>query len=84
MSSAMMAIASMGELLRTLGDIDDVITTDRDISELTRLFWFTVELGLVSKTGKRRSMVLDCCCHTVNLSIACRTPCAENRSNWLR
>ncbi len=43
----MMAHPVYGELLRTLGDINDVITTDQDVLELTRLFWFTVEFGLV-------------------------------------
>jgi phenylalanine-4-hydroxylase len=44
---ALQADAVYGELLRTLGDINDITTTDQDVLEITRLFWFTIEFGLI-------------------------------------
>lgn len=44
---ALQADPTYGELLRTLGDINDTTTTDQDVLEITRLFWFTIEFGLI-------------------------------------
>lgn len=44
---ALQADPEYGELLRTLGDINDITTTDQDVLEITRLFWFTIEFGLI-------------------------------------
>ncbi len=44
---ALQADPAYGELMRTLGDINDSTTTDQDVLEITRLFWFTIEFGLI-------------------------------------
>lgn len=51
---ALQADAVYGELMRSLGDIKDVTTTDQDVLEMTRLFWFTVEFGLIRENGEVR------------------------------
>ena len=48
---ALQSDPTYGELLRTLGDIDDITTTDQDVLEITRLFWFTIEFGLIRERG---------------------------------
>src|SRR5262249_50061759 len=44
---AMMADPLYGDFMRTFGDLHRIITTDQDLLELTRLFWFTIEFGLI-------------------------------------
>lgn len=48
---ALQADPVYGELMRSFGDVNDVTTTDQDVLEVTRLFWFTVEFGLI-REGK--------------------------------
>lgn len=49
---ALQADTVYGELLRTLGDINAITTTDQDVLEITRLFWFTIEFGLIRENGQ--------------------------------
>jgi len=51
---ALMADPVYGDLMRTFGAIHEVIHTDQDVLELTRLFWFTVEFGLINEGGQTR------------------------------
>ena len=51
---ALQADPAYGELLRTLGDIQGITTTDQDVLEITRLFWFTIEFGLIRENDKVR------------------------------
>lgn len=51
---ALMADPVYGRLMQQFGDIHDVITTDQDLLEMTRLFWFTVEFGLIQEDGETR------------------------------
>jgi len=51
---ALMADPAYGELLRLFGDLHATMTTDQDVLELTRLFWFTVEFGLIYEKGEVR------------------------------
>ncbi|MEK6643577.1 MAG: phenylalanine 4-monooxygenase [Planctomycetota bacterium] len=51
---ALMADPVYGDLMRTFGTIHEVINTDQDVLELTRLFWFTVEFGLIDEAGQTR------------------------------
>jgi len=51
---ALQADPVYGELMRTLGDIDDITTTDLDVLEITRLFWFTIEFGLLRENNHVR------------------------------
>lgn len=44
---ALQADTEYGELLRALGDINEITTTDQDVLEIIRLFWFTIEFGLI-------------------------------------
>lgn len=44
---ALMADPEYGQLMQQFGSIHDVITTDQDLLEMTRLFWFTIEFGLI-------------------------------------
>jgi len=44
---ALQADAVYGDLLRSLGSINDLTTTDQDVLEITRLFWFSIEFGLI-------------------------------------
>src|SRR5207244_916798 len=48
---AMMADPLYGDFMRSFGDLHRVITTDQDLLELTRLFWFTIEFGLIQEPG---------------------------------
>lgn len=51
---ALMADTAYGRLMQHFGDIHDVITTDQDLTEMTRLFWFTIEFGLIRENGQVR------------------------------
>lgn len=51
---ALMADPTYGELMRTFGTIHEVINADQDVLELTRLFWFTIEFGLIHEAGQTR------------------------------
>jgi phenylalanine-4-hydroxylase len=51
---ALMADPVYGELMRTFGSIHQVMNADQDVLELTRLFWFTIEFGLIDEGGKTR------------------------------
>lgn len=51
---ALMADPIYGELMRTFGDIHGVATSDQDVLEMTRLFWFTIEFGLIQQDGQTR------------------------------
>ena len=51
---ALMADPAYGRLMQHFGDIHDVITTDQDLTEMTRLFWFTIEFGLIREKGEVR------------------------------
>ncbi|MEE9293837.1 MAG: phenylalanine 4-monooxygenase, partial [Phycisphaerae bacterium] len=51
---ALQADPVYGDLLRTLGGVHSVTKTDQDLMEITRLFWFTVEFGLIAESGKTR------------------------------
>lgn len=51
---ALMADKTYGELLRKLGDIINITISDQDVLELTRLFWFTIEFGLIREAGETR------------------------------
>lgn len=51
---ALMADPVYGRLMQQFGDIHDVITADQDLLEMTRLFWFTVEFGLIQEDGETR------------------------------
>lgn len=51
---ALMADPVYGELMRTFGAIHELINTDQDVLELTRLFWFTIEFGLIQEEGQTR------------------------------
>ena len=51
---ALQADTEYGELLRALGDINEITTTDQDVLEITRLFWFTIEFGLIRENGQSR------------------------------
>jgi len=43
----LMADPVYGALMQQFGQIHDVITSDQDLLEMTRLFWFTIEFGLI-------------------------------------
>lgn len=51
---ALQADTEYGELLRALGDINEITTTDQDVLEITRLFWFTIEFGLIRENGQSK------------------------------
>ncbi|MCG8403709.1 MAG: phenylalanine 4-monooxygenase [Phycisphaerales bacterium] len=51
---ALMADKTYGELLRKLGDVINLTISDQDVLELTRLFWFTIEFGLIREAGDVR------------------------------
>ncbi|GMU33299.1 MAG: phenylalanine 4-monooxygenase [Planctomycetia bacterium] len=51
---ALMADPAYGRLMQHFGDIHDAITTDQDLTEMTRLFWFTIEFGLIREGGETR------------------------------
>lgn len=51
---ALQADPVYGELMRNLGDINGITTTDLDVLEITRLFWFTIEFGLIRENGEER------------------------------
>ena len=51
---ALMADPIYGELMRTFGSIHEVMNTDQDVLELTRLFWFTIEFGLIDEGGQTK------------------------------
>ena len=51
---ALMADPAYGRLMQHFGDIHDAITTDQDLTEMTRLFWFTIEFGLIRENGETR------------------------------
>ncbi len=51
---ALQADPVYGELMRSMGDISNATTADQDVLEVTRLFWFTVEFGLIRENGAVR------------------------------
>ena len=51
---ALMADPVYGDLMRTFGSIHQVMNTEQDVLELTRLFWFTIEFGLIEEDGQTR------------------------------
>ncbi len=51
---ALMADRVYGQFMQTFGEIQDVVTTDQDVLEMTRLFWFTIEFGLIQQDGQSR------------------------------
>ncbi len=51
---ALMADQVYGKFMQTFGEIQDVVTTDQDVLEMTRLFWFTIEFGLIQQDGHSR------------------------------
>lgn len=44
---ALMADPVYGEFMRSFGAIHNIVCTDQDLAEMTRLFWFTIEFGLI-------------------------------------
>lgn len=48
---ALMADPLYGSFLRSFGDLHGVIRTDQDLLEMTRLFWFTIEFGLIHEAN---------------------------------
>ena len=48
---ALQADPVYGELMRSMGDMSNATTADQDVLEVTRLFWFTVEFGLIRENG---------------------------------
>ncbi len=51
---ALMADRVYGQFMQTFGEIQDEVTTDQDVLEMTRLFWFTIEFGLIQQDGGSR------------------------------
>ncbi len=51
---ALMADPVYGKFMQTFGEIQDAVTTDLDVLEMTRLFWFTIEFGLIQQDGQSR------------------------------
>ncbi|MCI0362941.1 MAG: phenylalanine 4-monooxygenase [Phycisphaerales bacterium] len=51
---ALMADPTYGELMRRFGSMHATIKSDQDALELTRLFWFTIEFGLIDENGQTK------------------------------